>query len=90
MALQAYKRRRGVVADYKCRLSMVIIAKSCYSYFINQNYQVRQIKDPQKGFHFFISKNERVLEVQREAFNSELLPPARFSNPLTTINSLYP
>lgn len=34
--------------------------------------QIRQIANPDQEFNFFISKNERVRETQREAMDSEL------------------
>ncbi|KAI4104343.1 MAG: hypothetical protein L6R37_003340 [Teloschistes peruensis] len=39
-------------------------------YFINDQDQVRSIKHPDQDFNFFISKNERVNVVQREAHNT--------------------
>jgi hypothetical protein len=41
-------------------------------YFINEDDQIRMIKDPSQNFHYFISKNERCLEMQREAMNGRL------------------
>lgn len=38
-------------------------------YFINGSDQIRSITSPEQDFHFFISKNERVLETHREAMN---------------------
>ena len=38
-------------------------------YFINDRDQIRSITRPDQDFHFFISKNERVLEKHREAMN---------------------
>lgn len=49
-----------------------------HSYFVNKNDQIRSIANPEQEFNFFISKNERVCEAQREAMNS-LLPLSRFS-----------
>lgn len=42
------------------------------SYAINEKDQIRSIAHPDQEFHFFISKNERVKEVQREAMDSKL------------------
>ncbi|KAL2054147.1 hypothetical protein ABVK25_005686 [Lepraria finkii] len=39
-------------------------------YHINEKDQIRSIANPEQEFHFFISKNERVREVQREAMNT--------------------
>ncbi|KAL8733589.1 MAG: hypothetical protein Q9166_001998 [cf. Caloplaca sp. 2 TL-2023] len=39
-------------------------------YAINDQDQVRSIKNPNQEFNFFISKNERMNVVQREAFNT--------------------
>lgn len=39
-------------------------------YAINEKDQIRSIAHPDQEFHFFISKNERVKEVQREAMDS--------------------
>ncbi|KAL8762550.1 MAG: hypothetical protein Q9184_001458 [Pyrenodesmia sp. 2 TL-2023] len=39
-------------------------------YFINDKDQVRSIRHPDQEFNFFISKNERMNLVQREAFNT--------------------
>ena len=41
-------------------------------YYINEKDQIRSIAHPEEEFNFFISKNERVLEVQREAMDSQL------------------
>lgn len=38
-------------------------------YGINEKDQIRSLADPEQEFHFFISKNERVREVQREAMD---------------------
>ncbi|KAL6713584.1 hypothetical protein ACLMJK_009049 [Lecanora helva] len=38
--------------------------------FINEKDQIRQIKNPDLEFHYFISKNDRVLEVHREAMDT--------------------
>ncbi|KAI4248406.1 MAG: hypothetical protein L6R40_000965 [Gallowayella cf. fulva] len=40
------------------------------SYAINEKDQIRSIKNPDQEFNFFISKNERMNVVQREAFNT--------------------
>ena len=42
-------------------------------YYINEKDQIRSIAHPDQEFNFFISKNERVCEVQREAMNSQSL-----------------
>ncbi|MCJ1423004.1 hypothetical protein MMC29_000885, partial [Sticta canariensis] len=39
-------------------------------YFVNEKDQIRFIKRPDQEFNFFISKNERVCETQREAMNT--------------------
>ncbi|KAL8998854.1 MAG: hypothetical protein Q9169_002192 [Polycauliona sp. 2 TL-2023] len=39
-------------------------------YAINDRDQVRMLKNPDQEFHFFISKNERMNVVQREAHNT--------------------
>ncbi|KAL9603599.1 MAG: hypothetical protein Q9219_001102 [cf. Caloplaca sp. 3 TL-2023] len=39
-------------------------------YFINDKDQVRSIKDPEQEFNYFISKNDRINVMQREAFNT--------------------
>ncbi|SZF04343.1 unnamed protein product [Blumeria hordei] len=39
-------------------------------YFINEKDEIRNIQNPKQYFHFFLSKNERVNELQREALNS--------------------
>ena len=39
-------------------------------YYINDADQVRSIEFPDQEFNFFISKNDRVNVMQREAFNS--------------------
>ncbi|KAL9129616.1 MAG: hypothetical protein Q9217_001972 [Psora testacea] len=39
-------------------------------YHVNEKDQIRSIANPDQEFHYFISKNERVLEVQREAMDS--------------------
>ncbi|KAI4258899.1 MAG: hypothetical protein LQ352_001012 [Teloschistes flavicans] len=41
-------------------------------YFINDKDQVRSIKNPDQEFNFFISKNDRVNAVQREAHNTAI------------------
>ncbi|KAI9879031.1 MAG: hypothetical protein M1830_009830 [Pleopsidium flavum] len=38
-------------------------------YYVTQNDQIRSIANPDKEFNFFISKNDRVNEMQREAMN---------------------
>ncbi|KAL8853443.1 MAG: hypothetical protein Q9221_001760 [Calogaya cf. arnoldii] len=40
------------------------------SYAINDKDQVRSLKNPEQEFNFFISKNERMCVVQREAHNT--------------------
>ena len=42
-------------------------------YYINEKDQIRQIANPDQEFNFFISKNERVRETQREAMDSKPL-----------------
>lgn len=39
-------------------------------YFINDKDQIRSIANPDQEFNFFISKNDRANDVQREAMNS--------------------
>lgn len=39
-------------------------------YFVNEKDQIRSITRPDHEFNFFISKNERVCETQREAMNT--------------------
>ena len=39
------------------------------SYFIMEKDSTRSIANPEQEFHYFISKNERVLEVQRETMS---------------------
>lgn len=39
-------------------------------YYVTENDQIRSIANPDKEFNFFISKNDRVNEMQREAMNS--------------------
>ncbi|KAL8952210.1 MAG: hypothetical protein Q9222_001865 [Ikaeria aurantiellina] len=39
-------------------------------YAINDHDQIRSVKNPEQEFNFFISKNERMNVVQREAFNT--------------------
>ncbi|MCJ1383649.1 hypothetical protein MMC17_006763 [Xylographa soralifera] len=39
-------------------------------YNINDTDQIRSIEKPDQEFHYFISKNERCVEMQREAMNS--------------------
>ena len=39
-------------------------------YRINEKDQIRSIAHPDQEFNFFISKNERVQDVQREAMDS--------------------
>ncbi len=39
-------------------------------YYVTENDQIRSMANPDKEFNFFISKNERVNEMQREAMNS--------------------
>ena len=48
------------------------------SYYINEKDQIRSIAHPDQEFNFFISKNERVCEVQREAMNSQSLQDVAF------------
>ena len=36
-------------------------------YFINENDQIRMIDDPDEPFNFFASKNERYVEMNKEA-----------------------
>lgn len=38
-------------------------------YLINEHDQIRSIKDPNQGFHYHISRNERHVNVHREAMN---------------------
>jgi hypothetical protein len=40
-------------------------------YFVNENDQIRMIKDPNQSFHFFISKNERYMQRHREAMDGK-------------------
>lgn len=40
------------------------------SYFVDDQDCIRSLENPRRGFHFWISKNERVLEVHREAMNT--------------------
>ena len=52
---------------------------SLLSYFVNEKDQIRAIENPDQEFNYFISKNERVNDLQREAFNSLwLFPPPRY------------
>ncbi|KAI4088046.1 MAG: hypothetical protein LQ348_000586 [Seirophora lacunosa] len=44
-------------------------------YYITDEDQVRSIKHPDQEFNFFISKNERMNVVHREAFNSLSMEP---------------
>ncbi|KAG8534275.1 uncharacterized protein KY384_001119 [Bacidia gigantensis] len=57
-------------------------------YQINEKDQIRSIKKPDQEFHYFISKNERVLEKQREAMDicirNNLLPRFHASGLHTT------
>ncbi|KAK0509849.1 hypothetical protein JMJ35_007243 [Cladonia borealis] len=39
-------------------------------YYVNEKDQIRSTAHPDQEFNFFISKNERVCEVQREAMNT--------------------
>ncbi|KAI4175083.1 MAG: hypothetical protein LQ343_001844 [Gyalolechia ehrenbergii] len=39
-------------------------------YFINDQDQIRSIRHPEQEFNYFISKNDRINVVQREAFNT--------------------
>ncbi|CAF9933211.1 hypothetical protein IMSHALPRED_009092 [Imshaugia aleurites] len=39
-------------------------------YYINEKDQIRSIAHPDEEFNFFISKNERVREMQRDAFDT--------------------
>ncbi|KAL8839586.1 MAG: hypothetical protein Q9170_001690 [Blastenia crenularia] len=39
-------------------------------YFITDQDQVRSIRDPEQEFNYFVSKNDRMNVVQREAFNT--------------------
>lgn len=48
------------------------MAADVASYFINDNDQICSIKHPEQEFNYFISKNDRMNVVQREAFNSLL------------------
>ena len=58
--------------------SSLILAR----YFLNSSDQIRSIARPDQEFNFFISKNERVCEKQREAFNgTSLIPIIRIINP---------
>lgn len=41
-------------------------------YFINEHDQIRMICDPSQGFHYFISRNDRYVERQKEAMNGML------------------
>lgn len=50
-------------------------------YAINEKDQIRSIAHPDQEFHFFISKNERVKEVQREAMDSKSIPESSPSMP---------
>ncbi|KAK3172520.1 hypothetical protein OEA41_005842 [Lepraria neglecta] len=63
-------------------------------YSINEKDQIRSIANPEQEFHFFISKNERVREVQREAMDTcirrELAPrfqAAGLENTLLPLNA---
>ena len=40
-------------------------------YFVNDKDQIRQIDAPEKRFHYFISKNERYVQMHREAMNGD-------------------
>lgn len=49
------------------------------SYFITEKDSIRSIANPEQEFNYFISKNERVCEVQREAMScSSTLPAPSF------------
>lgn len=39
-------------------------------YFVNDNDQIRMIRNPDEKFLYAIDKNERVNEMQKEAMNS--------------------
>ncbi len=61
-------------------------------YAINEKDQIRSIAHPDQEFHFFISKNERVKEVQREAMDSRSTPNLisfNFLGRSSTIPSLH-
>jgi hypothetical protein len=40
-------------------------------YFINDDLQIRKIKNPSEGFQFKVTNNDRFNEVHREAFHSK-------------------
>lgn len=42
-------------------------------YFINEDDEIRSIRDPQYYFNFFLSKNSRINAVQREALNGKAM-----------------
>lgn len=42
-----------------------------YSYFINDIDEVRSKQNPRAWFHYFLTKNSRYNDVQREAMNGE-------------------
>lgn len=44
------------------------------SYFVNDKDEIRMIENPKAYFKFFLTKNERVNIVQREAMNGMLSP----------------
>ena len=64
---------------------------SVLRYSINEKDQIRSIAHPDQEFNFFISKNERICEVQREAMNSTSLKTVRERGKRTLIHfSMYP
>jgi hypothetical protein len=46
------------------------------SYFVNAKDQIRAIENPDQEFNYFISKNHRINDLQREAFNSLTSSPS--------------
>ena len=40
-------------------------------YFINDNDQIRQIRNPEQKYQFVVNRNDRVNDVYKEAMNSQ-------------------
>lgn len=44
---------------------------SVLGYFINDNDQIRQIRNPEQKYQFAINRNDRVNDVYKEAMNCQ-------------------
>lgn len=61
-----------------------------YSYFINEEDEIRNIEDPKYYFKFLLSKNDRVNDRQRFHFNGTQHPMRLYCHPYANLQKQRP